>query len=53
MKGRSAIAIALLLLVSAGVKAQDRFKAQLEPIIKEVMAQADMPGLAIAVVENQ
>jgi CubicO group peptidase (beta-lactamase class C family) len=53
MKSRSPIAIALLLLVSAGVKAQDRFKTQLEPVIKEVMARADMPGFAIAVVENQ
>ena len=53
MKNRSPIAIALLLLVSAGARAQDRFKAQLEPIIKEVMAQADMPGFAIAVVEDQ
>jgi CubicO group peptidase (beta-lactamase class C family) len=55
MKTRSAIAIVLLILVG-GVKAQDksdRFKAQLEPVIKQVMEQANMPGFAIAVVENQ
>ena len=31
----------------------DRFKEQLEPVIKRVMEQANMPGFAIAVVENQ
>lgn len=31
----------------------DRYKQQLEPVIKQIMQQADMPGFAIAVVENQ
>ena len=31
----------------------DRFKEQLEPVIKKVMEQSNMPGFAIAVVENQ
>jgi len=56
MKTRSLIAILLLLSLSAGAYAQenpDRFKEQLEPIIKQVMQQTSMPGFAIAVVENQ
>lgn len=53
MKGRGAIAIALLLFVGAGVKPQDRFKTLLEPVIKDVMAQADMPGFAVELKKNQ
>src|SRR5215468_601249 len=56
MKARSLIAILFLLFLNAGAKAQgkpDRFKTQLEPVIKQVMEQTSMPGFAIAVVENQ
>ena len=56
MKNRRPIAILLVLCASYSVHAQgtpDRFKTQLEPVIKQVMQQAGMPGLAIAVVENQ
>lgn len=45
-----------LLYLPAGIHAQqsaDRFKEQLEPVIKQVMQQADVPGFAIAIVENQ
>jgi CubicO group peptidase (beta-lactamase class C family) len=31
----------------------DRFKEQLEPIIKQVIEQSNMPGFALAIVENQ
>lgn len=56
MKTKNLIAILLLLCVSANADAQetsDRFKEQLEPVIKQVMQQAGMPGFAIAIVENQ
>jgi CubicO group peptidase (beta-lactamase class C family) len=33
--------------------AQDRFKQQLEPMIEQAMKQANIPGFAIAVVQNQ
>jgi CubicO group peptidase (beta-lactamase class C family) len=32
---------------------KDRFKTELEPIIQQAMAQAEVPGFAIAVVQNQ
>jgi CubicO group peptidase (beta-lactamase class C family) len=56
MKPRILIAIVLLVFLNAGARAQgnpDRFKTQLEPVIKQVMEQTTMPGFAIAVVENQ
>ena len=55
MKNRLFV-IFLPLLLSIGGWAQakpDPFKEQLEPIIKQVMQQTNMPGFAIAVVENQ
>ena len=56
MNRRNLIAILSLLCLSAGTTAQnkpDRYKEQLEPVIKQVMQQARMPGFAIAVVEDQ
>jgi CubicO group peptidase (beta-lactamase class C family) len=53
---RSATVIFAAVCLSAQAFAQakpDRFKEQLEPVIKQVMEQANMPGFAIAVVENQ
>lgn len=34
-------------------QSEGRFKQQLEPLIKQVVEQANMPGFAIAIVENQ
>lgn len=34
-------------------EAKDRFKEQLEPIIEQAMKQANVPGFAIAIVQNQ
>jgi CubicO group peptidase (beta-lactamase class C family) len=56
MKRRNLIAILSLLCMSAGAMAQnrpDRYEVQLEPVIKQVMQQAGMPGFAIAVIEDQ
>ncbi|HEX5734905.1 MAG TPA: serine hydrolase [Blastocatellia bacterium] len=53
---RSAAVMLAAVCLSSQTFAQanpDRFKQQLEPVIKQVMGQADMPGFAIAVVENQ
>ncbi len=53
---RSAAIILAAVCLSSQAFAQtkpDRFKEQLEPVIKQVMEQANMPGFAIAVVENQ
>jgi CubicO group peptidase (beta-lactamase class C family) len=46
----------VILYLSAGTYARqtpDRFTQDLDPIIKQVMQQANMPGFAIAVVENR
>jgi CubicO group peptidase (beta-lactamase class C family) len=53
---RSAALFLAAICLHAQVYAQtkpDRFKEQLEPVIKQVMEQANMPGFAIAIVENQ
>ena len=56
MTRRSLIALLLSLFLSAGARGQnspDKYKEQLEPVINQVMKTANMPGFAIAVVENQ
>lgn len=56
MKPRLLTAVLSLLSLCVLTAAQgkpDRFKDQLEPVIKQVMQSTDMPGFAIAVVENQ
>ena len=56
MKPRNLISGISLLCLCALASAQekpDRFKEQLEPVIKQVMRQTGMPGFAIAIVENQ
>jgi CubicO group peptidase (beta-lactamase class C family) len=58
MKAITRLAILLLTALCLPVSSyaqskNDRFKEQLEPIIKQVMDQAAMPGFAIAIVENQ
>jgi CubicO group peptidase (beta-lactamase class C family) len=56
MKPGSFIAGFSLLFLCVFASAQekpDRFKQQLEPVIKQVMQQTGMPGFAIAIVENQ
>jgi CubicO group peptidase (beta-lactamase class C family) len=56
MKTKHLIAILVLLSLSTYAYSQqrpDRFKEQLDPVIKQVMQQTNMPGFAIAVVENQ
>lgn len=56
MKRRNLIASLLLLCLSAYAYAQDkpnRYTEQLEPVIKQLMQQSNMPGFAIAVVEDQ
>lgn len=56
MKTRSLMAVLSLLCLCVYASAQDkpdRFKEQLEPVIKQVMRQTSMPGFAVAIVENQ
>src|SRR4030095_13602656 len=56
MKTKTFISVLALLYLCAFAPAQekpDRFKQLLEPVIKQVMQQTDMPGFAIAIVENQ
>jgi CubicO group peptidase (beta-lactamase class C family) len=56
MKLKSLIVTLLLAFLNVTSYAQDkpeRFKEQLEPVIKQVMQQTGMPGFAIAVVEDQ
>lgn len=56
MRTRSLVVSLSLLLLSLAAYAQEndnRFKEQLEPVIKQVMQQTGMPGFAIAVVADQ
>src|SRR6185295_14505929 len=47
------LSLLCLCFFAQGQEKPDRFKEQLEPVIKHIMQQTDMPGLAIAIVENQ
>jgi CubicO group peptidase (beta-lactamase class C family) len=54
------LALTLIVILAAGISParlgaqaeQDRFKRDLEPIIESVMAQQNIPGLAVAVVKD-
>ncbi|HKS39326.1 MAG TPA: serine hydrolase [Blastocatellia bacterium] len=53
---RALILISAILLLPIQLQAQgtnDRFKEQLEPLIEQALKQANVPGFAIAVVQNQ
>ncbi len=53
---RALILISAILLLPIHLQAQetnDRFKEQLEPMIEQALKQANVPGFAIAVVQNQ
>jgi len=55
MRLRAFGAILLLFCLSVQIRSQDksaRFQEQLEPLIRQVMRQANMPGFAIAIVEG-
>jgi len=52
---RAAMMVSALVCLATDAAAQasdDRFRQQLEPIIRQVMGRADMPGYAIAIVES-
>lgn len=46
-------AIFCLALPLHAQETKDRFKTELEPIIQQAMAQGEIPGFAIAIVQNQ
>ena len=53
---RALILISAILLLPVRLQAQEtnsRFKEQLEPMIEQALKQANIPGFAIAVVQNQ
>src|SRR5215208_4789266 len=53
---RALILISAILFLPIQLQAQganDRFKEQLEPLIEQALKQANVPGFAIAVVQNQ
>jgi CubicO group peptidase (beta-lactamase class C family) len=55
MKLKNLVIGLAILCISAHTYAQtkpNRFKEQLDPVIKQVMQQASMPGFAVAIVEN-
>src|SRR4029078_8769420 len=48
-----ALAILSLPISLRAQESKDRFKEQLEPLIEQAMRQGNVPGFAIAVVQNQ